>query len=100
MHIAPGDVQHRVRTRDATATPDDDAEVGRLGYPVCPGEHLQAVGIELGGQLGAALAAARTEDGTAGTGAHAQPEAVHLGATAIVRLESSLAHSDSSKAQL
>jgi hypothetical protein len=45
-----------------------------------------------GGQLGATLAAAITEDGAAGAGAHAKAEAVLLGTTAVVRLESTLAH--------
>jgi hypothetical protein len=45
-----------------------------------------------GGQLGATLAAAITEDRTAGAGAHAEAEAVLLGATTVVRLESTLAH--------
>jgi len=54
----------------------------------------------LSGQLGAALTATSAQDGTAGTRAHAQAEAVHLGATAVVRLKSSLTHSGISKAQL
>jgi hypothetical protein len=45
-----------------------------------------------GGQLRAALAAAGGEDRTAGPRAHAQPEAVGLRATTVVRLESTLAH--------
>ena len=47
----------------------------------------------LRGEFGAALATAGAEDGTAGAGAHAQTETVHLGATTVVRLERSLAHS-------
>ena len=46
----------------------------------------------LGGELVAALAAARGEDGAAGPRGHAQPEAVGLGTTAVVRLEGALAH--------
>ena len=46
----------------------------------------------LRGEFGAALATAGAEDGTAGAGAHAQTETVHLGATTVVRLEGSLAH--------
>jgi len=45
-----------------------------------------------GRELGAALAPARGQDGATGPGAHAQPEAVGLGATAVVRLEGALAH--------
>src|SRR6478735_396211 len=40
----------------------------------------------------AALAAALRQDGAPGTGAHAQPEAVHLVASAVVRLVRTLAH--------
>jgi len=54
----------------------------------------------LRGEFGAALATAGTKDGAAGTGTHAQTEAVHLGATTVVRLESSFTHGDNSKAQL
>jgi len=54
----------------------------------------------LRGQFGATLATTSGQDGTTGAGTHAEPEAVHLGATTVVRLESSLAHSDISKAQL
>ena len=48
---------------------------------------------ELRGEFGATLATTCTEDGAAGASAHTKTEAVHLGATAVVRLESSLAHS-------
>ena len=49
-----------------------------------------------GGELGAALAATGSEDGAAGAGAHAQPEAVGLGPAPIVRLEGPLAHRSNS----
>src|SRR6476469_1486473 len=45
-----------------------------------------------GGDRLAALAAAGSQDGAAGAGAHAQAEAVRLGATTVVRLERTLAH--------
>lgn len=45
-----------------------------------------------GSETSAALAATRREDGAAGAGAHALAEAVHLGATAVVRLKGPLAH--------
>jgi hypothetical protein len=54
----------------------------------------------LRGQFGATLATTGTQDGTSGAGTHAEPESVHLGATAVVRLKSSLAHGRISKAQL
>ncbi len=46
-----------------------------------------------GRQAGATLATAGREDRAAGTGTHAQAEAVGLRATAVVRLEGALAHS-------
>jgi hypothetical protein len=46
----------------------------------------------LGRQLDAALAAAGSQDGAAGTGAHTKAEAVLLGPTAVIRLKSPLAH--------
>ena len=45
-----------------------------------------------GGDLLAALATTVGQNGAAGAGAHALAEAVHLGATAIIRLESPLDH--------
>jgi len=57
------------------------------------GQHAAALKAS-GRELGAALAAAAGEDGTAGARAHAQAEAVRLGATAVVRLEGALAHED------
>lgn len=48
---------------------------------------------ELRGKLGAALAAARGDDGATRASAHTAAETVHLGATAVVWLESALAHS-------
>jgi len=56
--------------------------------------------VGLGGEFGATLATAGGQDGAAGARAHAKAESVHFGASAIVRLEGSLAHSDISKAQL
>src|SRR5690606_18732953 len=43
-----------------------------------------------GGQAGAALGTTGGEDGPAAAGAHARPEAVGLGATPVVGLESAL----------
>ena len=56
------------------------------------GARCRASPGESGGELGAALAAARCEDGAACAGAHAQPEAVRLGPAPVVRLEGPLAH--------
>jgi len=48
-----------------------------------------------GAEARAALVATRRENGTAGAGAHAQPEAVGLRPAAVVRLERALAHRNS-----
>lgn len=53
-----------------------------------------STGSSSGGELGAALGAAGRQDGATRTGAHAQAEAVGLGPTTVVRLESTLAHED------
>jgi hypothetical protein len=81
-------------------------EVSATRNPVRLGKHVRGVtGSErqpnrLRGELGASLAAARSQNGATRTGAHTKAEAVHLGTLAVVRLERSLAHSDNSKAQL
>jgi len=49
-------------------------------------------GSTSGGELLAALAATAGKDGAAGAGTHAEPEAVGLGPTTVVRLERALAH--------
>ena len=55
--------------------------------------HVPRTGpVGSGRQGGATLGATAREDGTAGTGAHAQPEAVGLRAPAVVRLVGALAH--------
>ena len=54
-------------------------------------QHDEPRGV-LGREPGAALGPAGGEDGPAGPGAHAQPEAVGLRAAAVVRLEGALAH--------
>ena len=92
--VVPQHVQDRVSRGDPTTPAHGGAEVIRPGDPVRPGEQ------RLRGEFGATLATTSREDGAAGAGAHAQPETVHLGTTTVVRLEGSLAHGDSSKAQL
>ena len=89
-------VDDRVGSAHTSSLPYRSAEVIRPDHPVRPGEHR----VVLRGELGAALAAASGQNGAAGAGTHAETEAVHLGAAAVVRLESSLAHSGISKAQL
>jgi hypothetical protein len=56
------------------------------------GARRRATSARSGRELAAALVAPRREDGAAGTRTHAQPEAVLLGATAVVRLVGALAH--------
>ena len=85
-------VENRGRRHETVPTPDDRTEVVGADHPVRPGEHRR-----LRGELGAPLAAAGSEDAAACAGTHAQAEAVHLGTTPIVRLESSLGHGDISK---
>ena len=74
----------------------DRGEVGRAAHPVrrraARRGRAGRAGRRSGRQLAAALAAAGGDDGAAGAGAHAQPEAVRLGPAAVVRLEGALAH--------
>jgi hypothetical protein len=94
---APGEeVNDSVRRTHAFAPPYSSTEISRTDHPVRPGEHRGM----LCGELGATLAAASSQDRATGTGTHTEAEAVHLGAATVVRLESSLAHSGISKAQL
>jgi hypothetical protein len=60
--------------------------------PMLGGQHVITC-CGSGGQTGATLGTAGRKDRAAGTGTHAQPEPVGLGATAVVRLEGALAHS-------
>jgi hypothetical protein len=67
-------------------------EVGTLPHSIAGGQHAYERRVASDGQLGAALAAAPGQDRPARAGPHAQPEAVRLGAAAVVRLEGTLAH--------
>ena len=76
---------------------DHPPDVTTVGQPMRRGEHGRGSrpGSSRAGsdrQALAALAAARGQDGAPGAGAHAQPEAVHLVAPAVVRLVRTLAH--------
>jgi len=90
----------RGRHHHSTSTSNDRAIVAGQNDTIRLGEHDSGSLQQLCGELGAPLAATRTEDGAAGARAHAKTEAVHLGPTTVVRLEGSLAHSGISKAQL
>ncbi len=65
-------------------------EVSRVNHAVRAGQHLAAP--VSGGQACAALATTARNDSAAGAGAHAQTEAVRLGTTTVVGLESPLGH--------
>ena len=84
-------MDHQGRPSRANPRPNGSAELLRTTETVRCGQHRR----RSGGELGAALAAASREDGTAGAGAHAKAEAVGLRATAVVRLEGALAHGGS-----
>lgn len=68
-----------------------DTEIRRPCHPVPGRKHCPEPCVESRSQGAAALAAAARHDGTAGTGTHAQPETVHTGPAAVVRLKSPLA---------
>jgi len=67
------------------------AAKSELARSRCP---AGSTGSASGGELGAALGATGRQDGATRTGPHAQTEAVGLGPTTVVRLESTLAHED------
>ena len=69
-------------------TTDRQGEVLRPTDPKCGRKHPG----RSGGQLVATLAPTSGEDRAAGSGAHAQPEAMGLGPTPVVRLEGALRH--------
>ena len=82
-------MDHQGAAADPTAGPHHPAEVGTVPQASGRRQHVRPVS---GGKARAALETAGSEDGTAGTGTHAQPEAVGLRTTAVVRLEGALAH--------
>lgn len=78
------------RPSGASSAPDGQGEVVPPPHPVSGRQHC--VRGRSDRDAGAALAAPRRQDGAPSAGAHAKPEAVLLVATAVVRLESTLAH--------
>jgi hypothetical protein len=84
-------VRHGIGGHKACAPPDHTPIVIGGGDPVGVSQHSETRWL-LRGELGATLAATSAQDGAPCTGAHTQTEPVHLGATTVVRLESSLAH--------
>lgn len=79
------------RGRAATAT-SGGGELGGGAQTAPAGKHRQAASAAggLGREAGAALAAASSEDRAARARAHANPEAVRLGAATVVRLVGAL----------
>ena len=81
---APGPASPAYRGRKVLAPPQ----------PMLGRQHVMDLGSGCSGrQTGATLATAGRENRAAGTGPHAQTEAVGLRAAAVVRLEGALAHS-------
>jgi hypothetical protein len=68
-----------------------DTEISRPCHPVPGRKHCPEPCVESRSQGTAALAAAAGHDGAARTRTHTQPETVHTGPAAVVRLESPLA---------
>ena len=93
-HATSRDIQQGMRSTNPTTRSYCGAEIACGHYPVSPLEHegVDAV-LQLRRKLCATLTTTSGQDRPAGAGTHAQPETVHLRATTIVRLESSLAHS-------
>lgn len=80
-----------IRTPHAVTGSNDSTKV------VSPGDSIplrwhERKDLRLRGKLRATLAATCDDDRAAGAGAHACAEAVHLGTSAVVGLESTLAH--------
>jgi len=96
--VVPQDVDDEEVATAATARADHPPDVTTVGEPMRRGEHgrgSRAGGRAAGGsdrQALAALAPTRGQDAAPGTGAHAQPESVHLVAAAVVRLVRTLGH--------
>src|SRR5690606_11942697 len=80
------EVDHHGRSTCTRAAAHRPLEVDGTAQTVRRGQHGS------GRELGATLATAGREDRATGAGAHAQPEAVGLGTTPVVRLEGPLAH--------
>jgi hypothetical protein len=93
--VSRRNVEKCVRGSNANTPPHDPLEVVSVRDPIRSGEH----GTLLRGEFGATLAATGSKDGATGAGAHTEAETVHFGATTVVWLEGSLAHSCISKTQ-
>ena len=95
--VVTHDVDDQEVAAAAAARADHPPDVTTVGEPMRRGstDADHEPGSSRAGsdrQALAALAATRGQDAAPGTGAHAQPEAVHLVAAAVVRLVRTLAH--------
>lgn len=79
-------VGHEMIRAHADSGSEDSSEVIAAPDPVRCGDHA------LCRDFGTSLTTTRSQDGAAGTGAHAQTETVLLGTLAVVGLESTLTH--------
>ena len=84
--LVGSDVDDDQRIPCSRSLSDRGGEVRWVNHAVRARQHR---GVS-GGQLGAALAAAGSQNGAAGAGRHAQTEAVRLGTTTVVGLEGPL----------
>src|SRR5579859_1262805 len=97
--VAYQQVADQERPARPAAAPDRSAELGAAAHPGGSGQHLapppRGRKRPSDADSRTALAASRREHSAPGPGAHAQPEAVRLRATAIIRLKRALAHRNS-----
>lgn len=88
--VAPG-MHHQIRLGHPYALPHRDTEIRRPCHPVLGRKHRLRPRVESRSQRTATLAAACRHDRATGARAHPQPETVHTGPAAVVRLKSPLA---------
>ena len=93
-------VDDQLRTGAASSAAHCRAEVSATSHAVPAGQHDLSDRGRSGGELRAALAATRGEDGAARTGPHPQPKTVRLGPAPVVRLEGALAHEDAPRGKM
>ena len=86
MFLVGSDVDDDQRIPCSRSLSDRGGKVRWVNHAVRARQHR---GVS-GGQLGAALATAGSQNGAAGAGRHAQTEAVRLGTTTVVGLEGPL----------
>ena len=85
-----GGVHDKIGLRCTHAEPDGVSEIRRPCHPVSSREHWCAT-RRSGSQRTTAFATPLRHDGTAGAGAHTQPEAMDPGPAPVVRLKGALA---------